>query len=171
MTASLNISTRHWTMSGKKLTKAALQRTQLSGVKLNKSFISYQSLKTQKHSVSIGFFYSGFYEQFNRKFTYTVFILICLEFTLPDVTSFLLDNMSGLKNRLYSGFDGYMVRWRFPNLIQGSKKILEANLENRRWPSLGQNNEKCLLQHNMCFFNMPASAQYVLLQHNMCFLK
>ena len=90
---------------------------------------------------------------------------------MPDVTSFLQDNISGLKNRLYSGFDGYMVRWRFPNLIQGSKKILEANLENRRWPSLGQNNEKCLLQHNMCFFNMPVSAQYVLFQHNMCFFK
>ena len=33
---------------------------------------SYQCLKTQKHSVCIGLFYSGFslYEHFNRQFTY-----------------------------------------------------------------------------------------------------
>ena len=48
---------------------AALQRTQLSGVKLRKNIISYRRLKTQKYSVSRGFSFSGFYfyEHFNRQ--------------------------------------------------------------------------------------------------------
>ena len=53
--APLNISTRHQTMSGKKLcpTKATSQRAQLSGMKSKNIMISYRRLKTQKHLVSI----------------------------------------------------------------------------------------------------------------------
>ena len=49
-------------------TKAALQQSQLPGVKLKKYFISYRRFKTQKHSVSIGVSCTGFslYEHFNR---------------------------------------------------------------------------------------------------------
>ena len=67
-------------MSGKKSgyvgQKAASQRTQLSGAKLNIFFISYQRLKTHKHLVSIGLSCSSFtfYEYFNRKITYAVFL-------------------------------------------------------------------------------------------------
>ena len=66
-------------MSGRKIrlcpTKATSQPTQLSGVKLKKSFISYRRLKTQRHSVNIGFPCPGFpfCEHFNRQFTYAVF--------------------------------------------------------------------------------------------------
>ena len=50
---------------------------QVSGVKLEKFFISYRRLKNQKYSVSIGLSCSGFsfYEHFNRKFTYVVFYI------------------------------------------------------------------------------------------------
>ena len=43
-----------------------------------KKFISYQGLRTNKHSVSIGLFCSGFsfYEHFNRKFAYAVFFIL-----------------------------------------------------------------------------------------------
>ena len=42
---------------------------------VKKKSISYQRLKTQKHSVSINLFFGGFpfYEDFNRQFTYVVF--------------------------------------------------------------------------------------------------
>ena len=42
-----------------------------------KKIISYRNLKTQKHSVSIGFPCSAFsfYEHLNRQFTYTVFYI------------------------------------------------------------------------------------------------
>ena len=86
--ADLNISTRHRTVSGKKielcLMKAVLKRTQMSGVKLTKT-ISYLRLKTQKHLVSIGLSYSGFsfYEHFNRQFTYAVFFYISFFGFLP----------------------------------------------------------------------------------------
>ena len=58
--------------------KNYLQRTQFSGMKLEKDIISYRRLKTQKHSVSIGFSCFGFYfhEHFNRQFTYAVFLYI-----------------------------------------------------------------------------------------------
>ena len=57
-------------------TKAASQRKQLSGVKLNFKKKSYRRLKTPKHSVSVGHSCSdfSFYEHFNEHFfTYTVF--------------------------------------------------------------------------------------------------
>ena len=58
-------------------TKAASERTQLLGLKLKKSFASYQRLKTDKHSVSIDLPCSGFsfYERFNRQFTCAVFYI------------------------------------------------------------------------------------------------
>ena len=63
-------------MPGKKIElcpiKAPLQRAQLSGV----TFKSYQRLKTQKHSFSMGqcCFGFSFYEYFSRQFTYAVFL-------------------------------------------------------------------------------------------------
>ena len=76
VTTGLNISTGHQTFSTLSPTKAASQGTQLSGEKLKKFFISYRRLKTQKHSVSISLFCSGFsfYEHFNKLFTEAVFL-------------------------------------------------------------------------------------------------
>ena len=80
-TAGLNISTRHWTIPGKKielcLMKAVLKQTQMPDIKLTKT-ISYLRLKTQKHLVSICLSCTGFsfYEHFNRQSTYTVFFYI-----------------------------------------------------------------------------------------------
>ena len=73
------VSTEHQTFSELCPTKATLQRTQLSDVKLKTFFTSYRRLKTQKHSVSIGLFCSGFafwffFFHFNRQFTEAVFL-------------------------------------------------------------------------------------------------
>ena len=62
--AEPNDSTGHQTIPEKKIelypTKAAPQWTQLSGVKLEKSFISCGRLKTQNHFVIIGLFCFSF---------------------------------------------------------------------------------------------------------------
>ena len=66
----------------------------MSGMKLNKLFISYRRLKTQRHSVSIALYKLLMPSFFFKK----MFCLMsALKFTLSDVTSFLTDNLSGLK--------------------------------------------------------------------------
>ena len=56
--------------------KIALQRTQLSGMKLL-FFINYRHLKIQKHSVSMGLSCTFFslYDHFSRQFTYAVLLI------------------------------------------------------------------------------------------------
>ena len=77
---SLNISTGYWTMSGTESypIKTALQQIDtVVQCEVLKKIISYWRLKTQKHSVRIGFSCSGFsfYEHFNRQFNYAVFYI------------------------------------------------------------------------------------------------
>ena len=91
----------HWTISGKKLSyvrrKLLHSKKQLTNIKLKK-IISYQRLKTQKHSVSISLFCSGFsfYEHFNRQlihlcsFLYIYNCKMCLSKKILCQTNILL---------------------------------------------------------------------------------
>ena len=77
VTARLNISTGHETMSDKKsnyVQRKLFHNGHSCRVSNQFVFISYSICFYKKHSVSIGFTRSGvsFYEHFNRQFTYAV---------------------------------------------------------------------------------------------------